>query len=61
MGIDFKKLEQEAIRISTDPAVDWQVEKITIGAHELQAAAPEGRTSFIPPEFLEETGEEATS
>ena len=48
IGIDFDKLVQEAIKISSDERVDWQMEKGTIGAHEIQNQAPEGRAQFNP-------------
>jgi hypothetical protein len=46
MGIDFEKFETEAIRISKDPRVEWQVEESKSEPHQIQQAAPDGRKSF---------------
>ena len=48
LGIDFEKLLQEAIRISSNPKVDWQIENELIEAHKIQKTAPEDRTKFDP-------------
>jgi hypothetical protein len=36
----------EAIRISGDPRVEWQIESTTTEPHPVQAAPPDGRRSF---------------
>ncbi|MBO2013060.1 hypothetical protein [Hymenobacter negativus] len=41
--IDFEKFLAEAIRVSTTPNVDWQVESSQTEAHPLQAVRPDDR------------------
>ncbi|WP_223650197.1 hypothetical protein [Hymenobacter psoromatis] len=42
--IDFEKLAAEAIRISTNPQVDWQAESSRTEPHPLQTVMPDERT-----------------
>lgn len=44
--IDFDAFRREAIRLSEDPSVDWQVEGRSLEPHPTQRAAPEGRVLF---------------
>ena len=55
-GIDFEKLVAEAIRISKDPRVEWQVEESKTEPHQIQQSPPEGRKSFDA--FNNETNEQ---
>jgi hypothetical protein len=45
-GIDPEALIAEAIRISTDPRVEWRQESSLTEPHPIQQPLPEDRTSF---------------
>ena len=47
-GIDFEKFVKEAISISANQNVDWQIESSIIEAHSTQAVKPEIRKLFHP-------------
>jgi hypothetical protein len=45
-GIDADAFIAEAIRISQDPRVEWQVESSQVEPHPMQGPKPDGRQSF---------------
>jgi hypothetical protein len=45
-GIDFEAFVAEAIRISHDPNVEWEIETSQIEPHPIQGPKPENRVSF---------------
>lgn len=44
LKIDFEKLVAEAVRISNDPRMDWQLESSRVELHPLQAVRPDERS-----------------
>jgi hypothetical protein len=44
--IDFDAFVREAIRLSVDPKVDWQLEETAVVSHPTQQPLPEGRLRF---------------
>ena len=48
LGIDIEKFFKEAIAISADNGVDWQIESSTVEAHPMQTVRPEERKLFAP-------------
>lgn len=46
LGIDADALVAEALRISEDERVEWQVESVEVMPHPTQGPKPDGRKSF---------------
>jgi len=45
-GIDVDRFVAEAIRIGSDPKVEWKVESTSIEGHPTQGPLPDGRQCF---------------
>ena len=53
--IDFEKFVAEAIRLSQDPRVEWEVEDISTESHPTQQPKPDDRQAFDVHRIQDET------
>ena len=44
--IDFELFFAEAVRIGSDPRVEWKIESSSVEAHPMQGPTPDDRQSF---------------
>ena len=58
-AIDFELFVAEAIRIGSDPGVEWKVESSAMEAHPIQGPTPDDRQSFDAFYATHSTGQDA--